>query len=145
MDSGNATYVTVYDGAFKPGVLSHLVDGLTNGGLYSFRVLAVNYNGKSQPSASRAYYACRAPAGFAAPLVISRSRSQMVLQWVPPVDLGGCSVTGYAVFRDDGEVGSRLAGAGITVELNSASDPQVRGKPSLSALTATAFSASAVG
>jgi hypothetical protein len=63
----------------------------------------------------------------------------MLLEWKPPADLGGCRVTGYAVFRDDGAVASAATGGGITVELNSALDPAVRVKPSLNALLATNF------
>jgi hypothetical protein len=36
MDSGNSTYMTVYNGTFKPGVLGVLVDGLVNGDYYKF-------------------------------------------------------------------------------------------------------------
>ena len=52
MDSGNGTFVNVYDGSFRPGVLGQLVSGLENGHLYKFRVVALNYNGESLPSAS---------------------------------------------------------------------------------------------
>lgn len=58
MDSGNATFVTVFDGSFKPGVLGHLVQGLTNGAYYSFRVLAINFNGNSEPSEISGFYVC---------------------------------------------------------------------------------------
>jgi hypothetical protein len=63
----------------------------------------------------------------------------MELAWEPPKDSGGCSITGYAVFSDDGEVASSSAGAGITFELNSDEDADVRNKPSLNTLVATAF------
>ena len=69
MDSGNATFVEVYDGSFHPGVLGYLVANLTNGHYYGFRVIAVNYNGASQPSAVASYYVCTAPTSFAAPIV----------------------------------------------------------------------------
>ena len=75
MDSGNGTFVQVYDGAFKPGILGHLVDGLTNGHLYSFRVIALNYNGESVPGAAAPFYACTAPAQFAKPEVTSQSKT----------------------------------------------------------------------
>jgi hypothetical protein len=61
----------------------------------------------------------------------------MVLFWEPPEDLGGCRVTGYAVFRDDGAVASSSTGAGITTEFNSNSDSAIRDKPSLNTITAT--------
>ncbi len=46
-------------------------------------------------------------------------------------------MTSYAVFRDDGEVASSSTGAGITSEFNSASDPTIRDKHSLNAISAT--------
>jgi hypothetical protein len=54
-------------------------------------------------------------------------------------------VTGYAVFRDDGEVASSSTGAGITSEFNSASDPAIRDKPSLNAISATDWPAGTEG
>ena len=146
MNRGNGTFLEVYDGSFKPGVLSHLAAGLTNGDLYEFRVMALNYNGASTPSAAAAFYACTAPTQFARPLVTEQSRTHMLLTWSPPADLGGCPVTEYAVFRDDGEVASTASpGAGISVELNSAGDLAVRGRPGLNQLAATAFPAGTTG
>lgn len=55
-------------------------------------------------------------------------------------------MTGYAVFRDGGDVASAASpGVGVTEELNSASDAAVRNKPSLNALTAASFPAGTVG
>ena len=145
MDSGNATWATVYDGAFRPGVLGRLVDGLVSGHLYTFRAIALNYNGQSAPSAPAAYYVCTAPSRFDKPVVEAQSKTGLLLRWEPPKELGGCRVTGYAVFRDGGEVASAATGAGITVELNSEADVDVRDKPSLNTLAATAFPADTEG
>ena len=145
MDNGNATWLEVYDGSVRPSALGVLVDGLTNGWLYSFRVLALNYNGHSEPSTPQAYYVCTEPKEFAAPLVIAQTRSSMALQWAPPLDTGGCRITGYAVFRDEGAVAASAEGSGISEELNMASDPDVRDKPSLNTLMATAWPADTVG
>lgn len=65
----------------------------------------------------------------------------MVLEWTPPTDDGGCSITGYALFRDGGEV----AGTAINTELNTAVDPAIRNKPSLRIMTATNWPASTQG
>lgn len=145
MDSGNATFVEVFDGGYQPGVLGHLVDGLENGHLYTFRVFAVNYNGASAPSAPASYYACTPPAAFPEPVVESQSTSGMLLRWQPPREDGGCRVTGYAVFRDEGDDASAALSSAISTELNSPSDPAVRGKPSLNSLYATAFPVGAAG
>ena len=64
---------------------------------------------------------------------------------MPPEDLGGCDVTGYAVFRDDGEVAAATLGTGVLVELNSASDVNIRNKPGLDTITATFWPAGTVG
>lgn len=141
MDSGNGTYARVYDGSFKPGILEHKVEGLIQGALYSFRAIALNFNGQSEPSASRSYYICTQPTGFKMPKVVSQSRTQMVLEWAPPTDLGGCTVTGYAVFRDGGSA----APGDLTDELNTVNDPAVRDKPSLDTMTATAWPVGTVG
>ena len=92
----------MYNGTYRPGVLGHLVDGLTNGHFYSFRAIAVNYNGQSAPSTPAAYYVCTAPSRFSKPVIVAQERTGFFLRWEPPEELGGCRVTGYAVFRDDG-------------------------------------------
>lgn len=141
MDDGNGTFITKYDGQYKPGVHAHLVDGLVNGHYYKFRALALDYNGNYSASPNASFYACTAPAEFVAPLVTSQTSTTMVLEWAPPEDTGGCSITGYAVFRDGGSV----AGTALDTEFNSANDANVRNKPSLRALTATHWPAGTVG
>ena len=106
---------------------------------YGFRVYAVNYNGLSPSSTVAYYYACTYPSNFAAPTVVTQSISAITLQWNPPGDSGGCEITGYAVFRDDGQNGA------ITTEVNTVNDPAVRQKPSLSSLTVTYFPPSSAG
>jgi hypothetical protein len=112
-----------------------LKTGLTTGLRYTFRAFAVNYNGLSPQSPDGAYYACSAPTDFAAPTVVSQSTTAISIQWTPPSDTGGCQITGYAVFRDNGATGV------ITTEVNSVNDLSVRDKPSLSAFTITNFPA----
>lgn len=141
VDDGNGTFVTKYDGIHKPGVHAHLVDGLTNGHYYKFRALALDYNSNYSASANASFYACTAPSEFASPNVTSQSSTQMVLEWSPPEDTGGCTITGYAVFRDGGE----SAGTAITTEFNSANDTNVRDKPSLRAIAATNFPGGTAG
>lgn len=54
-------------------------------------------------------------------------------------DDGGCPVTGFAVFRNDGNDGT------VYTEVNSAIDANVRDKPNLHQLAVTVFPASSVG
>jgi hypothetical protein len=137
MDNGRGgSYSTVFDGSFQPGVTKFLVSGLTNGFLYSFKVYAANYNGRSLAASPVAqFYACTTPGGFPAPTVIYQSTSSIELQWTQPTSSGGCQIIGYAVLRDDG------AGGTITTEVNSANDIAVRLKPSLNTLVVTSFPA----
>ena len=56
-----------------------------------------------------------------------------------PKDAGGCRITGYAVFRDDG------VGGNIDTEVNLDDDPAVRELPSLNTLAVTYFPVSTDG
>jgi hypothetical protein len=49
------------------------------------------------------------------------------------LDKGGCPITGYAVFRDDGN------GTDLIYEMNAVSDPLVRNIPTLRTLNVTNF------
>ena len=55
------------------------------------------------------------------------------------MDDGGCPITGYAVWRDDG------TGAQIFTEVNTQSDPAIRNIPTLSQATITNFPADSEG
>ena len=54
----------------------------------------------------------------------------MTLEWTAPEDDGGCPITSYAVFRDDGLTSAP------SIEINSANDINVRDKPTLRTLVA---------
>ena len=47
-----------------------------------------------------------------APFKVSSEANSLVLGWEDPLDNGGCPITGYALFRDDG------AGGAVTTEIN---------------------------
>lgn len=74
MDDGiGGQYSLIYDGSSQPGITQFLKVGLTNGLKYSFRVYAVNFNGKSVFSDIAVYYSCVTPSGFAASKVVSQT------------------------------------------------------------------------
>jgi hypothetical protein len=63
----------------------------------------------------------------------------MTVGWEDPADNGGCFVTGFAVFVDDGQLG-------IFNEVNSAEDPNVRGNPGLHSLVISSpFTLASIG
>lgn len=62
------------------------------------------------------------------PVLESVDETDFKISWVPPTNDGGCSVTGYGIFRDDG------AGGAITTEIDASS---VNGDPSLYEYTTT--------
>lgn len=143
MDDGRGgQYSTIFDGSFIPGQTSFLKSGLTTGLKYSFKVHAVNFNGLSTASAPSSFYACEPPSKFAAPILVSQSAAAITIQWAQPQDNGGCVITSYAVFRDEG-MSTISAGTitPVTTEVNSVNDPAVRNIPTLTQLVVTYFPA----
>lgn len=63
----------------------------------------------------------------------------MTLEWSAPQDNGGCTVTGYAVYRNDGEGGTSWT------EVNAVMDTNVRDRPDLLGMTVTAFPINSAG
>ena len=74
-----------------------------------------------------------------APVRTASTATTLTLQWEHPEDSGGCLITSYAVFRDDGNAGS------IDIEANASSDTNVRNRPTLDSLTITNFPVSSTG
>ena len=98
---------------------------MITGNIYRFKVSAFNYNGEGALSTELSTFACISPSNMAAPTRISSTLTSLMLNWSSPTDDGGCPITGFAVFRDDG------AGSDINVEVNSALDTNIRDKPTL--------------
>lgn len=111
------------------------VIGLTAGKAYDFKVVAHNFNGAGTVSADFSFRSCILPSGFAAPTRKTSTATTVELEWQPPSDSGGCAITGYAVFKDDG------TGSGTFAEVNTANDPALRGQPGLNSAVVTAFTA----
>jgi len=85
--------------------------------------------------------------------MVIQSSSQIEIQWSAPEDNGGCLVTSYAVYRDEGmkiiQSGEWISLDGITqqmlagdltpisTEVNLVEDPAVRNKATLNSLIVT--------
>ena len=102
---------------------------------YRFKVSAFNINGEGPMSDEMVTYACQAPSQMPAPQRISSTATTMTIRWEHPDDNGGCPISSYAVFRNDGNAGA------IEVEANAAGDTNVRNRPTLDTLTVTNFPA----
>lgn len=113
--------------------------GLTPGREYKFWVTAYNYNGAGTPSSVYSFYSCVLPLGFSAPVRTDSTKTTIDIAWLPPSSNGGCDITGYAVFMDDG------AGSTTFTEVNIALDPAVRDIPGLQSLQVTTFSSTDYG
>ena len=74
------------------------------------------------------------------PYKISSLKNSVTLAWNDPIDKGGCPITGYAIFRDEGDGVSE-----VTTEVNTDNDPQIRNDPTLKQSTVTFFPAATVG
>jgi hypothetical protein len=62
---------------------------------------------------------------------VTTSTNSITVSWKDPTDTGGCDITSFAVFMDDGA-------AGAFSEVNAASDANVRNNPALHELKITA-------
>ena len=138
-DGDGGQFFTAYDGSSRPGITYFLVSGLQNGGLYRFRAYSVNFNGISAASEVAEYFACTAPTDFNQPIIINQSSALFAITWDPPNDAGGCRITSYIVYRNDGLIGA------VDTEVNEDNDSAVREKPSLSSFTITDFPANSEG
>ena len=101
------------------------VSNLTPGILYRFKIQAKNFNGWGSESPIGAFYTCVVPSGLDIAIISSTSSESMTLSWTEPLNDGGCPITGYALFRDDGSSGDP------TIEINMNDDVNIRDKPTL--------------
>ena len=139
-DSNNGTTWTAFDGKAYglPSQTQFAVYGLVTGRDYKFTVAAQGINGIGEWSdPEEVFYACLPPSGMAAPQRLTTTTSSIAVSWQAPESDGGCDVSGFAVFVDDG-----LGGA--LTEVNEAEDPLVRNIPGLSQLLITSPFATAV-
>jgi len=54
---------------------------------------------------------------MAAPFLTEAETNKITIGWTEPLSNGGCPITGYSVYRDDGNEGA------VNIEVNSNNDP----------------------
>ena len=106
----------------NPLVRHFNVTGLTTGQLYFIKVSAVNFNGESELSEPLQKYSCRLPGKPDRPFRVGGTSSSIDLRWSVPLENGGCNITGFQLYRDDGQAGL------ISTEVDAAS---IRDRPHL--------------
>ena len=74
-----------------------------------------------------------APSVIAVPYLIDAETNKITIGWTEPLKNGGCPLTGYSLYRDDGNEGP------VSVEVNSSNDPAIRDNPVLSQVIVTNF------
>lgn len=136
---GSSEFVLTMNGTGNPEQNEHEVTGLQTGEAYRFKLQAINFNGLSEMSPEFTFNACLPPSGQPAPVRIDTTPTSITLGWSGPLDDGGCPITGFAVFRDEGDQGTP------SVEVNADSDPAVRSIPTLRRLTVTSLPAGKEG
>jgi hypothetical protein len=113
---------------------------LVPGREYKFTVTAYNFNGAGTKSNEFSYLSCIVPEKFTAPYRTFTTKSSIGIRWSEPKEIGGCDITGYAIFmKEDSESESAYR------EVNIANDLTVRNRPGLNIFTVTAFVAADLG
>lgn len=133
------TYSLLFDGKDLRTVTSYIVEDLKTSQLYKFRISAYNFNGEGPLSNELITYACVAPSKMSAPIRTGSTRQSIDLVWEQPSDNGGCSILGYAVYRNDGNDGA------INTEVNTGQDTNIRDRPTLNSMSVTYFPAGSTG
>lgn len=100
----------VYTGTNRPDLRTYTVTGFETGLSYRFSVQAINSNGVSEQSDTTTLYACDTPSGLAAPIYVNSDQTNLTIEisWDAPTDDGGCPVTGFEVYYDDGVSGPTI-------------------------------------
>jgi hypothetical protein len=85
------------------------LDGLVTGDLYSYKVVASNLIGDSEPSIVLedvvAAQTPSEPTNFMRSLIITPIEDEISIQWEHPASNGGSDVTGYILYWNKGPIG----------------------------------------
>lgn len=99
-DGGNdGHYSLIYDGTNRPGHKTYISENLETGRYYRFKYLAMNYNGEGPKSDESLIPVCLPPSQLNAPVFTSGTTTTINLEWVRPMELGGCSLNGYRLYQ----------------------------------------------
>ena len=104
MDPRYGQWVQVFNGEQDyPTVTSYIVRQNISGGLpYRFKVVAAYLNGYSPASSESMIYSCTQPADLGPPTLVLATSTAFTLQWKQPLDNGGCSIEGFALYINGG-------------------------------------------
>lgn len=100
MQTDADNWIDIFDASHNSNALSTTVFGLQTAKPYRFRVLAVDFNGRSEPSSEYQIYACGLPRFMSPPQYVDSSQNTITISWRAPKIDGGCPVYDYQVERD---------------------------------------------
>lgn len=129
----------VYDGYGLSKKNSFTVSGLTTSHKYTFSIAAIDFNGEGTRSSDLVIYACDAPSGVPRPTLVSSSTNNILIKWDTVADTGGCPLTKFIVYRDNGDY------AEATVEVIESGASTFDLGPSIHQVDVTSFPASSEG
>lgn len=103
VDDGNGVF---FREAYRGSLPYTTVSGLTPGREYSFKVQARNWNGYGANSTEVRLYSCVQPSSVPVPTLVAQNKTAVTLRWSEPLDKGGCEISSYKLYRDDGSAGA---------------------------------------
>lgn len=127
-DGLGGDFSVVYDGSQNPQQLSYSAYNLVSGRTYKYKVNAVDVNGQGSDSAVYSFISCVAPTGLELPTITATTETTFTASWCPPANEGGCGLTGYKLWMDNG------AGSAIDIPVD---EVTIANNPNLFEHTAT--------